>query len=49
MIREHAENFSAESFRARFDQEVREAVLDGPAEPQAPSEPPLFRPPPAVA
>ncbi len=42
MIREHAENFSAQSFRARFDQEVREAVQDGPAEPPAPSEPPLF-------
>ena len=42
MIREHAENFSAQSFRARFDQEVREAVQDGPAEPPAPSAPPLF-------
>ncbi len=42
MIREHAENFSAQSFRARLHQEVREAVHDGPAEPTAPFAPPLF-------
>jgi UDP-N-acetylglucosamine transferase subunit ALG13 len=42
MIREHAENFSADAFRERFGREVREAVQDGPRKPPASSEPPLF-------